>query len=232
MHRPKKRLCWARTHTDSHARPLGRSHTMMNKGVSRTVHIIVVNGLKTRSFSIKCINLFAMENGAKVKIKIWANIIFRIEWTVSCYYMFTKEENEGKNCEQNGDERSQWSQAVQHRKAGDRPSKKVYYTYTQRKHGMCGYLCVVIIFFRAEKNSQNHLVFWIWIKLEIGSDFVRNSDCRRWQSIWFGFLSLFLILSDSAFKFRISGIYIWSSKILHICDQPDFACKSIGRCII
>lgn len=57
------------------------SHTAMNKGVSRTVHIIVVNGPKTRSSSIKCINLFEMENGAKVKIKIWANIIFRLEWT-------------------------------------------------------------------------------------------------------------------------------------------------------
>lgn len=64
-----------------HTRPfgcLGRTQAP-NKGVSRTVHIIVVNGLKTRSSSIKCINLFGMENGAKVKIKIWANIIFRIE---------------------------------------------------------------------------------------------------------------------------------------------------------
>lgn len=123
-------------HTHSLARPLGRSHTMMNKGVSRTVHIIVVNGLKTRSSSIKCINLFAMENGTKVKIKIWANIIFRIEWTVSYYYTFTKEENEAKNCQQNGYERSQWSQAVQHRRA---------YKYTTHIHSVnivCVHTCV------------------------------------------------------------------------------------------
>lgn len=49
----------------------------MHKGVSRTLHIITVNGPETRSSSIKCINLLAMENRAKAKIKICsANIIF------------------------------------------------------------------------------------------------------------------------------------------------------------
>lgn len=88
------------------------------------------------------------------------------------------------------------------------------------------YLCVVIIFF----EKRNWLVFWIWIKLEIGSDLVENSDCRRWQSIWFRFTGLFLILSDFAFEFEYPAFTFQARNLAHFAeDIPDFACKSIGR---